>query len=148
MLTSVGALTLAARRWETAAGGAIAELPLTSGPTSVLPCEILLRMVVTRPLVLLLTLIAPQLGRWLAGLVSPFPVLGSVPAVFAQRRLGKRDPQRLLSAVVLNAFAFAVFCFVVSALLIQHGGALIYSIAAFSSLSMNAVLFAVFRSRI
>ena len=38
--------------------------------------------------------------------------------------------------------------FVGSALLIQHGGALIYSIAAFSSLSMNAVLFAVFRSRI
>jgi hypothetical protein len=53
MLTpiSIGALTLAARRWETAAGGAIAGLPLTSGPISVLPRDILLRMVVTASLV-------------------------------------------------------------------------------------------------
>jgi len=98
--------------------------------------------------VLLLTSLAQQLGRWLTSLVSPFPVLGSVLAVFAQRRLGKRDAQRLLSAVVPNAFAFAVFCFVVNALLIQQGSALTYSIAALSSPWMNGVLFAIFRSRI
>jgi hypothetical protein len=57
--------------------------------------------------VLLFTSIAQQLGPWLIGLVSPFPVFGSVLAVFTQRQVGKSDAQRLLSAAVLNAFAFA-----------------------------------------
>ena len=59
----VGALTLAARRWETAAGGAIAELPSTSGPVlGVAVLYIPLRMAVATSLVLLLTSIAQQLG--------------------------------------------------------------------------------------
>jgi hypothetical protein len=104
-------------------------------------------MVVATLVMFLIMSIAQHLGQGLTGLVSPFPVFGAILVVFAQRQLGKTDAQRLPRGVALSSFAFAVFFFAVSALLVQTGGALTYSIAAFFSLSMNAVLFASFGSR-
>jgi len=101
--------------------------------------DIPLRMGTATVLVLLLTGVAPKLGPQWTGLLSPFPVFGSVLTVFAHRTIGPSDAQRVLRGVVLGSFAFAAFFFVVGAMLSRFGYAT-YIVASVCALTVNAFL--------
>src|SRR5207253_534085 len=118
----IAAATLAGRRWGPAVGGWLAGLPLTSGPVSVF-------LALEPGPVLLLTGTAAVLGPKVSGLLSPFPVLATVLAVFTHRRAGAAATQQLLRGIVLGSFAFAGFFVVVAAALDRWEAAATYVVA-------------------
>jgi hypothetical protein len=81
------------------------------------------RMVIATAFVLLLTGLANVLGAHLSGLLAPFPVFGTILAVFTHRFQGATAAARLLRGVVLGSFSFAAF-FLVVALMIERAGIL------------------------
>ncbi|MFI5105999.1 MAG: hypothetical protein ACHP79_13825, partial [Terriglobales bacterium] len=83
--------------------------------------EILVRMIASTAIVLILTGTAAFLGPHLSGLLTPFPVMSSVLAVFTQRFQGAAASTRLLRGLLIGLFTFATF-FLVVALMIDHWG--------------------------
>jgi hypothetical protein len=79
------------------------------------------RMLVATGFVLLLTGLAGWLGPSLTGLLSPFPIYGSVLAVFAHRQLGPAAAEGVLRGLVVGLFGFAGF-FLVLAMLLERTG--------------------------
>ena len=77
------------------------------------------RMMVATTFVLLLTGSAPALGAQLTGLLAPFPLYGTILAVFAQHLHGPVPAVRVLRGLLLGLFAFASF-FLVLALLLDR----------------------------
>jgi hypothetical protein len=125
-----------------------APTPLITRATSAFQrWDLPLRMSLATALVLLLTAVAPRLGAHWTGLLSPFPVFGSVLTVFAHRASGPSDAQRVLRGVVLGSFAFAVFFLIVGLMLVPFGCAKTYSLATFCALAINAFLFALLRRK-
>ena len=74
-------------------------------------------MVVATVFVLLLTAVAPVLGPYLSGLLSPFPLFGAVLVVFVHRSEGATSAMRLLRGLLFGLFAPAGFFMVLSALI-------------------------------
>ncbi len=72
--------------------------------------EIVMRMVAGACLVMVVTLSAQGLGPHWAGLLSMFPVMGVVLAVFSHRQSGAAFTVHLLRNMVWGYFAFATFC--------------------------------------
>ncbi len=81
------------------------------------------RMIIATTFVLLLTGLADVLGARLSGLLAPFPVFGTILAVFTHRFQGATAAARLLRGVILGSFSFAAF-FLVVALMIERAGIL------------------------
>ena len=79
------------------------------------------RMVIATGLVLLLTGVAPALGPHYTGLLSPFPLYGTILAVFAQSQAGAGAAIRVMRGLLTGLFAFAAF-FLTLALLLQPLG--------------------------
>jgi uncharacterized membrane protein len=96
-----------------------------AGPAEDLPTtphwEVLVRMIASTAMVLILTGAAKYLGPHLSGLLTPFPVMSSVLAVFTQRFQGAPAATRLLRGLLIGLFTFATF-FLVVALMIDHWG--------------------------
>jgi hypothetical protein len=92
------------------------------------------RMLAATAVVLLLTGFAPTLGPHLSGLLAPFPIYGTILAVFTHHFEGASAGVRLVRGLALGLFAFAAF-FVVVALLLERTGILatfvVASVAAF-----------------
>jgi hypothetical protein len=87
------------------------------------------RMLAATAVVLLLTGSAPALGPHLSGLLAPFPIYGTILAVFTHHFEGASAGIRLLRGLALGLFAFAAF-FVVVALLLERAGILATFVAA------------------
>jgi hypothetical protein len=87
------------------------------------------RMVVATAFVVALTAAAPLLGPRLAGLVAPFPLYGTVLAVFAHRIGGAPPAIGVLRGLLLGLFAFAVFFFALAELLEPQGIAFAFIVA-------------------
>jgi len=82
------------------------------------------RMIVATALVIGLTALSGAIGpRW-TGLLSPFPVYGSILAVFAHRESGGAAAADVMRGLETGMFSFAVF-FTIVGLLIVHSGMLI-----------------------
>lgn len=82
------------------------------------------RMIVATALVIGLTELAGAIGpRW-TGLLSPFPVYGTILAVFAHRESGGAAAVDVLRGLETGMFSFAVF-FTIVGLLIVHAGLLV-----------------------
>src|SRR3712207_9454956 len=62
-------------------------------------------MVVATVFVLLLTAVAPVLGPYLSGLLSPFPLFGAVLVVFVHRSEGATSAMKLLRGLLFGLFA-------------------------------------------
>src|SRR5829696_3585116 len=75
------------------------------------------RMVVATVFVLLLTAIAPLLGPYLSGLLSPFPLFGAILAVFTHHSEGATSAMKLLRGLLFGLFAPAGFFMVLCALI-------------------------------
>lgn len=68
------------------------------------------RMLSAVALVLALTFFSARLGPNLTGLLSVFPVMGSVLAVFSHRHYGTGFAVKILQGMVQGFYAFTVFC--------------------------------------
>jgi hypothetical protein len=70
-----------------------------------------LRALSALALVLALTALAGRLGPQLSGLLAPFPVIGSVLAVFTHTQHGEDQLLRIVRGFALGLVAYALFCF-------------------------------------
>jgi hypothetical protein len=95
-------------------------------------------MVLATGTVVLITELAPLLGPYLAGLLSPFPVFGAVLAILAQRADGAAGAVRVLDGLLLALLAPAIF-FVVVALALPGLGLAAFLIATASALAAQAL---------
>ena len=105
-------------------------------PRTVLRWDIPARMAATAVLVVLLTHAASGLGSQLSGLLTPFPVVTTVIAVFAQRDQGYAGAMRTLQGLLASMPAFVVFCLVLALILVPFGP----WVAFVSAIAGNVVL--------
>ncbi len=80
------------------------------------------RIVLATAFVVVLTSAAPLLGARLAGLLAPFPLYGTVLAVFAHRLEGASAAVGVLRGLLLGLFSFASFFLVLALLLASSIG--------------------------
>ncbi|MGH7716693.1 MAG: hypothetical protein ACREML_11935 [Vulcanimicrobiaceae bacterium] len=79
------------------------------------------RMIVATVLVIALTALSGAMGpRW-TGLVSPFPIYGTILAVFAHRESGGTAAAEVMRGLEAGMYAFSVF-FVILGFLIERAG--------------------------
>jgi hypothetical protein len=90
-------------------------------PRTVQPWDIPARMAATALLVVLLSETASHLGSQLSGLLTPFPVVTTVIAVFAQRDQGYPGARRTLQGLLASMPAFVTFCLVLALTLVPFG---------------------------
>jgi hypothetical protein len=86
-----------------------------------------------------LTTAASTLGPALSGILSPFPILTTILAVFAHRADGAPGAAGTLRGAVIGSFAFARFFLVVGGLLGQLGVAWTYLLASLSALGIHGL---------
>jgi hypothetical protein len=77
------------------------------------------RIVVTTFFVLLLTGSAPAFGPQLTGLLAPFPLYGTILAVFAHQQQGAMPAVQVLRGLLFGLFSFAGFFLALALLLGQ-----------------------------
>ena len=98
-----------------------------------------LRMIVATAFVLVLTGTASLLGPQLSGLLTPFPIYATILATFTHYAQGAASARRLLHALVTGVFSFAVFFFVVAALIVPLGIVLAFILATLAALLLHSV---------
>lgn len=126
-------------------------LPAVRGAVSAVASprwEIPARMVAATAFVVLLTGLAGALGPRLSGLLTPFPVFGSVLAIFTHRFQGASATARLLRGIVLGSFTFAFFFLVVAATVARAGVAAAFVGATVGALLLHGGVLWVLRGRL
>jgi hypothetical protein len=123
-----------------AAGRALARRTAGPGVQVSLPprWDVPVRMVLATAIVVLITELAPLLGPYLAGLLSPFPVFGAVLAILTQRADGAAGAVRVLDGLLLGLLAPAIF-FVVVALVLPDLGLAAFPIATAGAFAAQAL---------
>lgn len=101
--------------------------------------DIPVRMVIATSFVFTLTTLASRLGPQLSGLLTPFPIFGSVLAAFAHRQQGPEAARHFLRGHAMSLFGFAAFFLVVAALLPDIPMLWTYLLAAFAAIVMNGM---------
>lgn len=99
------------------------------------------RMIVAGTFVIGLTALAPILGPQLSGLITPFPVFGSVLAAFAHYQQGAAAARNLLRGMTVSLFGVAGFFLVVGGLLPSLGLLWTYTLAAIVVVVVNGASF-------
>jgi hypothetical protein len=100
--------------------------------------DIPVRMLAATAMVVLITGLAPLLGPYLAGLLSPFPVFGAVLAIFTQHTHGAFGAMQVLHGLLLGLPAPAVF-FLVSALTLPAIGLVAFALAAAAAITAHVI---------
>ncbi|MDT8999503.1 hypothetical protein RQP53_09515 [Paucibacter sp. APW11] len=101
--------------------------------------ELATRMLAGACLTLAVTAVAGRLGHGWSGLLSVFPVLGMVLAVFSQRSEGAGFVASLLCAMATGLYSFATFCLTLSLALPHAGIAAAFMLAACLSLTVQVI---------
>ena len=91
--------------------------------------ELLLRMGAGAAMVLLVTAVAEAVGAAWTGLLSVFPIMSSVLAVFSHRANGPGFAAALLRSMVGGFYAFIAYCLSVALLLEDWGVAATFVVA-------------------
>lgn len=86
-------------------------------------------MIATAVLVVSLTAAADGLGSHVSGLLTPFPVVTSVIAVFAQREQGLAGAVRTLQGLLTSMSAYASFCVILALTLPRFNVAVAFAMA-------------------
>jgi hypothetical protein len=107
-----------------------------SEPTPPPRWDIPVRMVTATAVVVLITAMAPVLGSYLAGLLSPLPVFGGVLAIFTHRTHGPTGAVQVLDGLLLGLLAPAVF-FLVLALTLTAVGLLAFAMATAAAITTH-----------
>ena len=105
-------------------------------PRTVRSWDIPARMAATAVLVVILTTAASGLGSQLSGLLTPFPVVTTVIAVFSQRDQGYTGALRTLQGLLASMPAFVTFCLVLALALVPLGPWLAFA----SAIGVNVLL--------
>ena len=105
-----------------------------SSATSPPRWDIPARMVVATVFVVLLTAVAPVLGPYLSGLLSPFPLFGAVLVVFVHRSEGATSAMKLLRGLLFGLFAPAGYFMALRALIEPLGIGLGFAAASATAL--------------
>lgn len=114
-------------------GGAVDEIDF---PNWSIP----LRALAAAALVYGVTTAAAALGPHWSGLLTPFPVVGTVIAAFTHAHSGPEPTLEILRGFVIGLFAFAVFCLLVSLLLLQTTIAIAFLAAFAAAIAIQAVV--------
>jgi hypothetical protein len=93
-------------------------------------------------LVLAITAVAGSLGPKLSGLLTPFPVVATVLAVFTHVQHGERHLVRIMRGFSAGLFGYVLFCFVLAVSLRSAGVATSFLIALASALGAQALAMA------
>jgi uncharacterized membrane protein (GlpM family) len=83
--------------------------------------EIAMRMLASAALVFAITETATMAGPVLAGLLTPFPVAGSILAAFSQRLNGPAAAIQILRGIIIGLYGFVAFFATVAATLPGQG---------------------------
>jgi hypothetical protein len=113
------------------------RLPVPAGPAG--RWDIPLRMLVATAFVFVMTTSAAFLGAHLSGLLTPFPIFGSVLAVFAHQQQGSQAARSFLRGYAISLFGFAAFFSVVGAALPTLSAFWTYLLATLAALAVNGV---------
>jgi hypothetical protein len=97
------------------------------------------RMAGAPAVVQLLTAVAPVLGPYLSGLLSPFPLFGAVLVVFVHRSEGATPAMKLLRGLLFGLFAPAGFFVALSALIEPVGIGLGFAAATATALVVQGL---------
>lgn len=97
------------------------------------------RMIIAGAFVIALTAWAPVLGPQLSGLITPFPVFGTVLSAFAHRQQGADAAVQLLRGMTLNLLGVAAFFLIVGGLLTSLEIAWTYIVAAMTTLVISGI---------
>lgn len=109
------------------------NLPVRKSPQFDIP----IRMIVAGLFVVGLVAVSNVLGpRW-SGLLTPFPILTSILAVFTHTQQGAESSAAALKGLILGSFGFTIFFFLVGLLLPILNMELAYSIALFVAIFSN-----------
>jgi hypothetical protein len=91
-------------------------------------------------MVLLVSALSDELGpRW-SGLLAPFPIIGTVLAVFTHAQLGVADAVLVMRGLMAGYYAYALFAFVVAVSLVSLGTAGAFAAAVGAALGLQFVV--------
>jgi hypothetical protein len=110
------------------------------------PGDLPLRVILATVLVVGLTTIAPYLGSYLSGLLSPFPLYAAILAVFAHRAAGLAAATAVWHGLLVGLFSFLAFFTVLAATLVSFGIGLAFVLAIFAALAVQAASLVILRS--
>ncbi len=96
--------------------------------------ELALRALAGALLTLAVSLSAARIGSAWSGLLTTYPVLGSVLAVFSHRNHGAAFVTVLLRSMATGMYSFATFFLTLALLLAEYGTATAFSVAAVAAL--------------
>jgi hypothetical protein len=127
-----------------AAGLALLPPPATPPPAPSAPpwWDLPARGLAALALVVALTAASGVLGPSLSGLLTPFPIVTSVLAVFTHTHGGPAQVRVLLRSFLIGFYGFATFCFVLASDLDSLHGAAAFSTALVAALVVQATIFA------
>lgn len=111
------------------------------------PHDLALRAACAVVPVVSVTAAARALGPQLSGLLATFPVITPVLAAFTQAQLGGEEAVRLLRAMTVGFFAYALFCFTVAVGIDSRGTAVTFVVATALALLMQTAAVVVTRRR-
>jgi hypothetical protein len=97
--------------------------------------------------VISVTAAASLLGPHLSGLIATFPVITPVLAAFTQAQQGHIETARLLRGMTVGFFAYALFCFTVSAGIVRLGTTVAFALATALALAAQATAVGLARRR-
>jgi uncharacterized membrane protein (GlpM family) len=98
-------------------------------------------------LVVAVTAAAGALGPHLSGLLAAFPIITAVLTAFTHAQRGRREAERLLHGFALGFVAYALFLFALSVSIRSLGIGLAFALATVVTLSTQAAVLALTRSR-
>ncbi len=90
---------------------------------------------------------ATLLGPHLSGLLAAFPIITPVLAAFTHAQRGAREAARLLQGMTMGFFAYALFCFTVSAGVERLGVPAAFALATFLALAAQGAALTFARRR-
>ncbi len=131
-----------------AIGSALRLIPkhaLPMGAAQVSRWDLPARMIVATTFVLALTGLAPLLGPQLSGLITPFPVFGTVLAAFAHRQQGAAAARNLLRGMTVSLLGVTGFMLAVGGLLTSLGIGWTYALAVVVVIVVNGLAFRMIR---
>lgn len=104
-----------------------------------LPYEILIRMAVATVFVVVITGLAEVLGPTWSGILTPFPILTSILAIFSHTLQGSHATINTLRGLVIGLFGFSTFLFLQALLLPHFSIALSFGLALLVNALINVV---------
>ncbi len=94
-------------------------------------------------MIVTVTALAERLGPRLSGLLTPFPIIATVLAVFTHAQDGGAAAARMMRAFTGGLFAFAMFFFTLLVTLSDYGTAVAFSLALGVTLFAQSVTYVV-----